>query len=107
MNKKITLFASFKARMMAFMMGGILPDCEEASQRVSAAMDGRLSLGQRVGVRLHLMICKFCHRFEEQLRLIRTIVRSEFAAAEGSSAQLRPEVRERIQNAIRSSSDQD
>ncbi|MBW7995911.1 MAG: zf-HC2 domain-containing protein [Candidatus Glassbacteria bacterium] len=104
---KPALFASFKVRMMAFMMGSILPDCEEASRRVSAAMDARLSLSQRAGVRLHLMVCKFCSRYEKQLHLIRNAVRSDSAELEDSSVHLLPETRQRIQSAIRSSSDQD
>ena len=38
-------------------------------------MDRSLPLGKRIGVRLHLLICKFCVRYERQLLQIRETVR--------------------------------
>lgn len=50
--------------------------CKEVTQLVSQGLDRRLSLGERLWVRLHLMICDGCTRFARQVRFIRKAVRS-------------------------------
>jgi hypothetical protein len=45
-------------------------------------MDHSLPLGKRIGVRLHLLICKFCARYERQLLLIRETARRLAATVE-------------------------
>jgi predicted anti-sigma-YlaC factor YlaD len=42
--------------------------CREATEYVSRALDERLSLGDRVALRMHLIICPSCLRFERQMR---------------------------------------
>lgn len=49
--------------------------CKDVTRLLSEAMDRSLPLGKRIGVRLHLLICKFCARYERQLVLIRETVR--------------------------------
>jgi len=45
-------------------------------------MDASLPIGKRIGVRLHLLICRFCARYERQLLLIRDTVRRLVGAEE-------------------------
>jgi hypothetical protein len=45
--------------------------CKEASRLISAGMDGELTLGQRTGLRLHLLICAACSRVKSQLAFLR------------------------------------
>jgi hypothetical protein len=49
--------------------------CKEASQLMSAAMDRRLSLGERLALRLHLLICLGCRRFQSQMDFLREACR--------------------------------
>jgi len=49
--------------------------CKDVTRLISDSMDRSLPLGKRIGVRLHLMICRFCVRYERQLQLIRDTVR--------------------------------
>jgi hypothetical protein len=70
-------------------------------------MDRPLSLGQRIGVRLHLLICKLCSRYEQQLYLIRNTLRL-YAAEEEDPRKpddfpFSPEARERIRYVLRRS----
>lgn len=51
--------------------------CDKVSRYVSDSMDRDLSLWQRLGVRMHLLMCSHCTRFEEQLQLIRRMSRKE------------------------------
>ena len=48
--------------------------CRDVTRRISESMDRTLPVGERIGVRLHLLICRFCARYERQLLLIRGAV---------------------------------
>ena len=45
--------------------------CKEASRLISQCEERRLSLGERVRLRLHLAACAACARFERQLAFMR------------------------------------
>jgi len=45
--------------------------CREASQLISEGMDRRLSISERIGVRLHVSICDACTRFTAQVAFLR------------------------------------
>ncbi len=46
-------------------------NCREVTALVLAGEDRRLSWGERLGVRLHMMVCKACPRFTLQVTLMR------------------------------------
>ncbi|MBD3333202.1 zf-HC2 domain-containing protein [candidate division GN15 bacterium] len=45
----------------------MLPSCEEVGQMVSESLDRRLSLPERIQVKLHLAMCALCRRYASQL----------------------------------------
>jgi len=45
--------------------------CKEASLLLSEAEDRRLSLLERVKLRLHLSVCDACTRFSQQIAFLR------------------------------------
>jgi hypothetical protein len=47
-------------------------NCREVTRLVLEGEDRRLSVGERVGVRVHLWICKACPAFTRQTRLMRS-----------------------------------
>lgn len=79
--------------------------CKDVTRLVSESMDRSLPLGKRIGVRLHLLICKFCARYERQLLLIRETAMRLAATAESPGGPfgnaLSVEARERIGNAMK------
>ena len=81
--------------------------CKDVTRLLSESMDHSLPLGKRIGVRLHLLICKFCARYERQLLLIRETVRRLVATedwpGESSGEPLSAEARERIRKALANS----
>ena len=56
--------------------------CKDVTRLISESMDHSLPFGKRVGVRLHLLICRFCARYERQLLLIRETMRRLVATEE-------------------------
>lgn len=52
-------------------------DCREATELMSRARDEKLTLGQRIGLRLHTLICAGCRRTGEQFELIGQLVRGK------------------------------
>jgi len=45
--------------------------CKDVSRKVSEGMDRKLPLHDRMFIRVHLMMCKYCARFQQQLLLLR------------------------------------
>ena len=81
--------------------------CRDVSRLVSDSMERQLPLGQRMQVRMHLMLCRLCAGFARQIRLLRRAAKqdSERSAADLSTpgATLSEEARERIKAALRES----
>jgi len=50
-------------------------NCKEASQLVSRQLDEPLPLARRLELRLHLLFCDACRRFERQTALLREAMR--------------------------------
>lgn len=79
--------------------------CRDVTKLLSESMDTSLPIGKRIGVRVHLLMCKFCARYERQLLLIRETVRRlaalEEKPEEPSGETLSEESKERIRNSLR------
>jgi len=41
---------------------------------VSESLDRELPLHQRMGIRIHLLMCKFCSRYRRQLLILREVI---------------------------------
>jgi hypothetical protein len=54
---------------------GFKPTCREVHRLVSEGMDRDLSLVERTRMRLHLMVCAACTRFNGQMDLLRQAMR--------------------------------
>jgi Putative zinc-finger len=46
-------------------------NCEKASQLASRAMDEELSFRQNMALKLHLLLCRSCSNFTQQLNFLR------------------------------------
>jgi hypothetical protein len=78
--------------------------CKDVTRLLSESMDASLPIGKRIGVRLHLFICKFCLRYKRQLLLIRETAR-RLAAIEDTPGLpteelLSEEVKDRIRKSL-------
>jgi hypothetical protein len=50
------------------------PCCRDAARLLSESMDHRLPLAERVGLRVHLLLCGLCRRYGRQLIFLRRLV---------------------------------
>jgi hypothetical protein len=51
--------------------------CKETSVLLSQAQDRPLGLGERLRLKLHLLVCTGCSNFSRQLKLIRAAIRRQ------------------------------
>ena len=52
--------------------------CKETAQLISEGLDHKLSLWQRMNLRLHLMMCGACSAYRRQVQTLNRIVRRRF-----------------------------
>ncbi len=80
--------------------------CKDASQLISQRLERPLGFREWLGLRLHLLICLYCRRFERQVALMHQALRElgrRIEAGEPGIAEdveLSPEARERIRKAL-------
>jgi len=81
--------------------------CNEVTQKVSESMDRKLPMHQRVLLRMHLMMCKYCSRFRRQLQVIRNAARLDDFPFEpfDSENRLSMDAKFRIKQALKQTSD--
>jgi hypothetical protein len=72
------------------MMNHWMFNCKEVTRVVSESMDRTLPIHQRMFIRMHLLMCKYCSRFRSQLLLIRDLSRSEEMAGDSDDTIVLP-----------------
>ena len=94
-------------KSLSKMMNYVLPDCKEVAELSSYSLDETLPLKKRVGLKLHIMMCKFCRRNYEQMYLIQKLIgimlRSDNASETEFDSHLSEESRQRISNLLKRS----
>lgn len=48
--------------------------CRDVAERASDLMEGGLPLGTRLGLRLHLAMCRMCRAYLDQMRRTRALM---------------------------------
>jgi hypothetical protein len=72
-------------------------NCKQTSLLVSQSLDRPLTWRERLAVRIHLLICVYCRRFTQQLKLIRRHMQAwQQQAAESQDIELPLAAKERI-----------
>ena len=49
---------------------GLMISCKEASRLLSQMQDGPVPLPLHVRIRLHLLLCEACRRFQQQIHFL-------------------------------------
>ena len=78
-------------------------NCKEVSRKVSESMDRSLPLPQRMMIRFHFAMCKYCARSQKQLLIIRQALQAEetLPAGDGVSESLSQDARERLKQLLK------
>ncbi len=51
-----------------------MPSCESVSQLVSESHDRLISWRERAKIRLHVAMCRYCTRFQQQLDVLKAAI---------------------------------
>jgi hypothetical protein len=82
-------------------LADLSPNCKAASRLQSEALDHKLPLRQRFGLRAHLLLCKWCRRYGKQIAFLRDAAHEHpDKMAEPVPQRLSDEARERIKHRL-------
>ena len=81
-----------------------LPPCKEIVKLITAAQDSKLSLYNRIIMKIHIRSCKPCENFLNQLKFLRRALHiyDEKDSGENPTIKLSDEAREQIKKALKS-----
>jgi hypothetical protein len=82
---------------MKTFVSALSPNCKEAARLQSAALDRRLGLLERLGLRCHLLLCKWCGRYGKQIKFLGAAAREQ-TPAHGLSTEARERIKRRLQS---------
>lgn len=101
---KLTLFEKIKWKFI-FWLARRLPDCKTITPTLGESLDRKLSLREKIQMRLHLFTCDACARYLKQIEFLREAVQAqnEKLIEEDSSVNLSLAAKERLKNALKSS----
>ncbi|HQS99909.1 MAG: hypothetical protein B7Y26_03615 [Hydrogenophilales bacterium 16-64-46] len=76
--------------------------CKETTELASRALDEHLGFGERLAMRMHLMICTNCTRFVQQINDMRRMLRMDATdeAGPGLSEPARRRIETELQNKL-------
>ncbi len=98
--------------LMNIMMRGInklTAPCDIITQEISESLDHKISLRTRLNIRVHIMFCKLCRRYQQQLATMHTLFEQHLKQEEENilpkGPTLNSEARERIKQNLRKQTD--
>lgn len=60
-------------------------NCQQTSQLVSQSLDRRLTWQERFSLRMHLWMCKYCKRFQQQVIALRAALSRQLTQTESDT----------------------
>lgn len=61
-------------------------NCQQTSQLVSQSLDRRLTWQERFALRMHLWMCKYCKRFQQQVIALRAALSRQVSKIESDTS---------------------
>ena len=94
------------ARALRNRVVALSPSCKEAARLQSEALDHPLPVLKRCGLRFHLILCKWCRRYGEQVEFLHAAAKhlpehEPDASPAALSAEARDRIRRRLQSEIK------
>lgn len=93
----VTAYDKMKHSLRYFLLRR-LPPCQQIVKQVSESMERKLTLRERIDLKLHLWICAWCQWYLEHIHLIHDVAPTHDPDLM-SGPSLSPEARERIKRA--------
>lgn len=92
-------------RLFIYLVWKLLPSCKEFVPVLSESLDKKLSLHQRIIVKMHLAACPSCVRYLKQIKFLSEASRKsdEKILLKRSDAKLSDEARQRLKNILKTS----
>ena len=78
--------------------------CKETAELASKSLDTKLTMRQKIGLRLHLMMCKLCSNYTKRLKFVHRTMGSEEQnetlnqCEESLSTSARERIRQKLSN---------
>lgn len=83
-----------------------MPTCQQASRLQSDALDRPVGFLARLGLAVHLLLCRWCRRYGKQIRLLRRLVHEHpDSLSEARPSELSAEAKKRLKEALRRAPD--
>jgi hypothetical protein len=71
--------------------------CKQASEIISQSLDRKLTIRERFSLKLHLLICKYCRYFSQQLSALRVAIGANVYSIENDNTiKMSSEAKKRI-----------
>ena len=77
--------------------------CKEISKLVSESFDRKLSLRERMAMRMHLAMCSLCRTYQHQVVQLRALLQGAAQSDAPVEKPLSEEARERIKQSLKES----
>ncbi len=78
-------------------------NCKQASQLISRSLDEKLPMRKRFSLNLHLLLCKYCSRFSQQLQTLHVAIHNISSSIEDdTSIKLSSETKKEIVKSLAS-----
>jgi hypothetical protein len=80
-----------------------LPACERVTRLASHALDRKLTLREKLEIRVHLPMCQLCSRYARQLAVLHDTAPETLERTPAPAERLTADERERLKRALRES----
>src|SRR5207248_3274461 len=90
MKKMAQAFTNRITHALRYFLLRRLPTCQQMSVVISESLERRLTLRERISLRLHLWICIWCVWYLEHLHLIRDTLRARTAQTDATDTAAEP-----------------
>src|SRR6266700_7243057 len=98
----VKAYFTIRRRLRRWLLRSLQP-CRRMVPLMSESLERRLTIRERMGLRLHLLVCDWCARYLEQIKFLRWILRAQRSRASNELApSLGPGARARIATVLKS-----
>ena len=81
-------------------------NCKQSSQLISQSLDRKLTIKERFALKFHLLICRYCKRFSQQLKSLSVMLKGMTADVENDTTiKMSSSSKKRIAESIASAKD--